>query len=69
MEEVAGEFAGKASFVKVDIEEAEDVAVAYGIFQIPTLLFFRKGEPVDKLTGLVAKPKLRSKVESFLAAG
>lgn len=66
---MAGEFAGKAKFLKVDIEEAEDVAVSYGVFAVPTILFFKKGEPVDKIMGLVAKPALKKRVESFLAAG
>ena len=67
MEEVSGEFAGKAKFVKVDIEDAEDVAVGYGIFAVPTILFFRDGQPVDKIMGLVAKPKLVERVNTLVA--
>lgn len=66
MEEVAGEFAGQARFVKVDVEDSEDLAVRYGIFGVPTLLFFKGGQPMDKLQGLVAKPKLVERVKSFL---
>jgi len=67
VEDLAGEFAGKAKFLKVDIEEAEDVAVDYGVFAVPTILFFRSGQPVDKVMGLVAKPALKKRVESLLA--
>lgn len=67
MEEVSGEFAGKAKFVKVDIEDAEDVAVGYGVYAVPTILFFNKGQPVDKLMGLVAKPKLVEHVKSLVS--
>jgi thioredoxin 1 len=68
VEEVAGEFAGKAKFVKVNIEDsdAEEVAVNYGVYAVPTLLFFKAGEPVDKLMGLVAKPKLVERVNALL---
>ncbi len=69
MEEVAGEFAGKAKFVKVNIEDAdaEEVAVSYDVWAVPTLLFFKGGEPVDKLQGLVAKPKLVERVNALVA--
>ena len=69
MEEVAGEFAGKAKFVKVNIEDAdaEAVAVDYGVYAVPTLLFFKAGQPVDKLMGFVAKPKLVERVNAFLS--
>jgi thioredoxin-like negative regulator of GroEL len=67
VEEVSGEFAGKAKFVKVDVEDAEDVAVNYGIYAVPTILFFKGGQPVDKLQGLVAKPKLVERVNSLLS--
>jgi len=67
VEEVSGEFAGKAKFVKVDIEDAEDVAVGYGVYAVPTILFFKDGQPVDKLMGLVAKPKLVEHVKTLVA--
>jgi thioredoxin 1 len=68
VEEIAGEFAGKAKFVKVDVEDSEDIAVKYGIFAVPTLLFFKQGQPVDKVQGLIAKPVLKQRVESLLSA-
>jgi thioredoxin-like negative regulator of GroEL len=67
VEEVASEFAGRAKFVKVDIEEAEEVAAGYGVYAVPTILFFRGGDPVDKVMGLVAKPKLVQRVESLIS--
>jgi len=66
VEEVAGEFAGKAKFVKVDVEDAEDLAVRYGVFAVPTLLFFKGGQPTDKLQGLVPKPKLKERVTALI---
>jgi thioredoxin 1 len=66
VEEVSGEFVGQAKFVKVDVEEAEDAAVEYGVMQLPTVLFFKGGAPVDKLIGLVPKPKLVERVKSLV---
>lgn len=66
MEEVASEFAGRASFYKVDIEDAEEVAAGFQVWAVPTILFFRGGQPVDKLMGLVPKQKLASRVESLV---
>ena len=65
---MAGEFAGKVKFVKVDIEEAEEVAAGFGVFAVPTVIFFRNGQPVDKLTGLVAKPKIVERTNALLKA-
>jgi thioredoxin 1 len=67
VEGVAGEFAGKAKFVKVNIADAEDVAASYGIFAVPTLLFFRDGQLVDKSEGLIPKAALKTRVEELLA--
>ena len=66
VEEVAGEFSGKVKFVKCDIEEAEDIAVGYDVYAVPTLVFFKGGKPVDRLTGMVAKPKLVKTIEAAL---
>ncbi len=67
MEEVAGEFAGKAKFVKVDIEEAEDAAVNLGVFAVPTIIFFKDGKTVGSpLQGLVPKPKIVERVKALV---
>ena len=66
MESVSGEFAGKVKFVKVDVEDAMDVAVNYQIFGVPTILFFKDGEPVDQLQGFVARPRLVERVSALV---
>jgi thioredoxin 1 len=67
LEQVAVEFEGQASFVKVDVEDAEDVASQLGISVVPTVIFFRDGSPVDKLTGFVPKAKLASRVAELVS--
>lgn len=55
-EEVAGEYAGKANFVKVDVDERGDLATRYMVMAIPTILILDgKGEVIDKLEGAAPK--------------
>lgn len=66
VEELAKEYDGKVAVGKCDVEEAEDVAAEYGIRNIPTLLFFKKGEVVDKLVGAASKSKIEEKIKALL---
>lgn len=60
--ELAEEYEGKLVVGKCDVEENEDLALEFGIRNIPTILFFKKGEMVDKMVGAQSKAKL---VEKF----
>ena len=51
---------------KCDVEENEDLAVEFGIRNIPTILFFKDGQVVDKLVGAQAKDKIQAKFEAML---
>jgi len=55
LEELDGEITGKASIVKVDVDDNQETAGKYGIMSIPTLVLFKDGEIVDKVVGF--KPK------------
>ncbi|KAA0965251.1 thioredoxin [Sporosarcina sp. ANT_H38] len=55
LEELDGEIDGKASIVKVDVDDNQETAGKYGIMSIPTLVLFKDGEIVDKVVGF--KPK------------
>lgn len=66
VEELAKEYNGRLNVGKCDVEECEDIAAEYGIRNIPTLLFFKGGEVVDKLVGAVSKQKLDEKFQSLL---
>ena len=60
IEQLADEFADKGVKVgKVDIEQAEALAVKYSIQGVPTLLFFKDGEVVDRMTGAHPKPSIK----------
>ena len=58
----AEEFAGKAEFVKVDVDECADVAEACGISAMPTFKVFKGGKEVDELVG-ASKDKLKALIE------
>ncbi|MBQ8712000.1 MAG: thioredoxin [Prevotella sp.] len=64
--ELAQEYDGKIVVGKCDVEENEDLAMEYGIRNIPTILFFKGGEVVDKLVGAVSKAKMQEKFQALL---
>ena len=66
VEEMAGDYEGKAIIGKVDVDTNPSVAQAFGIRSIPTLLFFKDGQILDKQTGAVPKPILTQKLEAQL---
>ncbi len=62
VEELATEFEGIARVGKVDVDENKALAQRYAIGSIPTLLFFRNGEIVDRVQGVVPKRELAERV-------
>jgi len=66
MEEMSTEYEGKALITKVDVDNNPGIAAKYGVRNIPTVLFFKGGEIVDKQVGAVPKEKLTEKLDSLL---
>ncbi len=66
VEELAGDYEGKAIIGKVDVDSNPGVAQAFGIRSIPTLLFFKGGAVVDKQVGAVPKSVLSQKLDAQL---
>lgn len=66
IEELAGEYEGKVLIGKCDVDENNDVAAEFGIRNIPTVLFFKNGELVDKQVGSAAKSVFVQKIEALL---
>ena len=62
IEELAGEFAGRISFGKLNTDENQRVAMSYGITAIPTILLFARGQLVEKVVGAYPKPMLRDRI-------
>ncbi len=64
--QLAEEYDGKITVGKCDVEECEDIAVDLGIRNVPTIIFFKGGEIVDKIVGAVNKAKIQEKFEALL---
>lgn len=66
LDEVSEEFGHRVNIVKVDVDESEDLAMTYGIRSVPTVLFFKNGQQVDKFVGALPKSEIVSKIENQL---
>ena len=64
--ELAVIYDGKAVVGKCDVEENEDLAMEFGIRNIPTILFFKSGEVVEKLVGAQSKAKIEETLQKLL---
>lgn len=64
--ELAEEYDGKVVVGKCDVEEADEIAMQFGIRNIPTILFIKNGEVVDKFVGATTKAKLKEKFDALL---
>jgi len=66
VEELAGDYEGKAVVGKLDVDANPNIARKFGVRSIPTLLIFKGGEIVDKQIGAVSKSVLSQKLEAQL---
>lgn len=66
VDEIAEEFKGKIVVGKVDVDNNPEVCAKYGIRNIPTILFIKNGEVVDKQVGAAPKNTLVSKLEALI---
>jgi thioredoxin 1 len=66
LEELAGEYGGRARVGKVNVDEQGAIAQRFGIQSIPTLMLFKKGEVADKVVGVASKEALTSLLDKHL---
>jgi len=66
VKELAEEYGDKAVITKMDVDSNPGTSVKFGIRNIPTILFFKNGEVVDKQVGAVPKTILASKIDALL---
>lgn len=66
MEELYNEYENNAVVGKVDVDTNQELAVKYGIMNIPTVLFFKDGQVVDKLKGAAPKKEFVKRLDSLL---
>ena len=67
IEELAGEYSSRISFVKLDIDQNPQTATKYGIRSIPTLLLFKKAEPISQIVGFKPKKELKQSLDAALS--
>ena len=66
VEEIASEYSGRLKVVKVDVDENQDVSIQYGVQSIPTLILFKGGQAVERITGYMPKERLLEKLSPHL---
>lgn len=66
IEELAENYGDRAIIGKVDVDENDELAIRYGVRNIPTVLFLRNGEIVDKQIGAAPKAVFEAKLQSIL---
>jgi thioredoxin 1 len=62
LDEIAAEYDGKLRVLKLDVDSNGATAMQYGVMGIPTLILFKKGQPVERIVGYMPKAKLLSKM-------
>ncbi len=68
LESLSAEYDGKVIIAKVNTDDNPEWAMRYGVQGIPTLLFVRDGQIVDRMVGAAPAPMIRARLEKLLAA-
>ena len=66
VDEVANEYVGRAVVAKCNVDDCEDLAAQYGIRNVPSLLFIKNGQVVDRTAGLVSKAEIAAKIDALV---
>ena len=68
VEELSNDYDGKVKFVKVNVDEANELASKYNIFSIPTLAIFKNGKLVSQQVGAASKDSYKNMIEKTLVS-
>ena len=66
IDELSNEYEGRAIIGKMDVDNNDEVVSQFGIRNIPTVLFLKNGQVVDRIVGATSKDKFVSKIEALL---
>lgn len=66
LEELASDYEGKVTVVKIDTETEPELAQKYGVTAMPTLLFFKDGQIKDSVRGLQSRPALEQRIQPLI---
>ena len=67
VEELAGDYEGKVTFTKLNVDEAPNIAVRYGIMSIPTVMLFKNGQAVKQIVGLRPKKDFKASLDEVVS--
>ncbi len=65
LDELAAKYQGKFAVGKVNVDEHQDLAAQFGVLNIPTLIFFKAGQEVDRVIGVSPKSQLEAKIQKL----
>ena len=66
LDELAGEYSGRVSIARMDVDKNPKTAAKYNIMSIPTLLLFKNGQPVSQIIGFKPKEELKRSLDAAL---
>ena len=67
VKEIAQDLQGKLKVVKVNIDDAQQLAAQYGVMSIPTLFIFKNGKPVEQMVGAMSRDQFMQKINPQIA--
>ncbi len=67
VDEIAREHEGQMKVMKLDVDDNQNTAMAYGVMSIPTLILFKNGQPVERIVGFRPKADLEKKIVPHLS--
>jgi len=66
IDELAGEYKGKLKVLKVNVDDNQNTAMKFQVMSIPTILFLKNGQEVDKVVGAMPKSSFKNKIDALL---
>lgn len=66
VDDIAAEYEGRVTVAKCNVDDCEDIVAEFGIRNIPSLLYFKDGELVDRTAGLQTKQQIEEKLNALL---
>ncbi|MCL2574740.1 MAG: thioredoxin [Defluviitaleaceae bacterium] len=66
LDQLAEEFESTAKIVKLDVDQSKEIATQYSVKGMPTFIFFKDGEIVDRIMGSQPKDELKSKISAMI---
>jgi thioredoxin 1 len=67
LEEIAAEQADRVKVVKINVDENQQYASQFGVFNLPTMLVYKNGQPVDKIVGAMPKAQILERLSPHLS--